>query len=207
VRIGCLLSLASCAHASFEPRIEPVEASQPTAPLVEQALLLPSSELRAVRVAEERLPEGLSFEEGELVVTDPSRYEIVGRVSTQYEMSPAVLTSMSLGFYRYDSSEAWKNPYCNVQVPLGWLTLSLWTLVPLHYPCMVAEGDTARATDGRRARILEALVRGTVASGGNLLVLTELGDLKIVTYTQFGPLLSTLPVIAGSGVAVKEKEP
>jgi hypothetical protein len=205
--MGWMLSLASCAHASFEPRIEPVEESRPTAPLVEKAVLMAPVELRSVRVAEDKLPEGLAFREGELVVTDPTRYEIVARVSTQYEMSPAIMASMSIGFYRYDSSEGWKNPYCNVQVPLGWLTLSMWTMVPLHYPCMVAEWDSPAAADRRRARILETLVRGTAAAGGNLLVLTELGDLKIVAYTQLGPMVSTLEVVAGSGVALKDKAP
>lgn len=205
MRIGWLLPLASCAHATFEPRIEPVGEWRPTAPLVEQAMTLPPDTLRAIVVAEGRLPEGLVIEDDQVKVTDRSRYEIVAQVSTQYDMPRAIAAALGVGFYRYDTSEAWKNPYCNVQVPLGWLTLGLWTAMPFHYPCMVAEGDTPEAEDRRRQRILEALVRATAASGANLLVLTELGDLKIITYTDFGTMISSLGTVAGAGVAIRDK--
>ncbi len=44
-----------------------------------------------------------------------------------------------MGFYEYNADESLRRGYCYWQVPLHWLTLGLWYVVPTDYPCNVGK--------------------------------------------------------------------
>lgn len=173
-RLCVCVATGACAHGAFEPRIEPYGPYQPPAALAEAARALAPADLSAVSVWRGPLPPGLILDEETLRVTDHDRYEILGRLSARFDPQRALLASLGLTFYRYDPPA--RNVWCNVQVPLGWVTLGLWSAVPLHYPCLISETNGPGGENRRKDQIVEALVRGTRAAGGNLLVITEIRD-------------------------------
>jgi hypothetical protein len=195
--------LPACASASFAPRIDAIGQYRDTTEASERADDMPSADAADVRVLVGQLPEGVRIEHDQLVV-DPARYTLVGRVSA--DIKPFGWTWLGWWFYDYPEGQRWRDAYCGIQVPLTWLTLSLWTFVPLHYPCAVVEGSSPSSVGERRARVIQTLQKATKAAGGNLLVVTGLGDLHLIAAGS-GQLLETVPVIHGTGFALKSAEP
>jgi hypothetical protein len=194
--------MIGCAHASFEARIEPLGPYRPASDVGDAARELTAEDLATVSVWRGTLPPGLILDGGQLVVTDPERFELVGRVSTSFQAQRALARSLDLVFYRYGAAGDWRNVFCNVQVPLGWVTAGLWTLIPTHYPCMIVETNGPDAVDRRREEVLEALVRGTKASGGNLLVVEWIGEAAPGEAILPG---TGLQVVGGGGFAVRDR--
>jgi hypothetical protein len=186
---------------NFAPRIDAVGEYKDTTAASERADSMLSSEAADVRVLVGKLPDGVRIEHDGLAV-DPARYELVGRVSADFK--PFGWTWLGWWFYDYPEGEGWRNAYCGVQVPLTWVTLSLWTFVPLHYPCAVVEGSSPSASGERRARIIRTLQKATKAAGGDLLVVTGLGDLQLVAAGS-GQVLGAVPMMHGSGFALRMK--
>jgi hypothetical protein len=199
--VGSLALLSGCASANFAPRIDAIGEYRDTTAASERADSMSSSEAEDVRVLVGTLPEGMRVEHDQLAV-DSSRYEVVGRVSADFKAFG--LTWLGWWFYDYPEGQGWRNAYCGVQVPLTWVTLSLWTFVPLHYPCAVVEGSSTSAVGDRRARIIKTLQKATKAAGGDLLVVTGLGDLHLVAAGS-GELISSVPMMHGSGFALRTK--
>lgn len=200
LRLSVPLSiLAGCAHATFEPRIVPAHGG-PSAPLTAAAEEATRTKLSQVRVTYE-LPPGVRVE-GSTLAVEAERYTLAGEVMTELDLSMDSLVS----FYRYDVEERWKNKFCNAQVPLVWATLGLWTLAPARWPCLVAEGRTPQAIDRRHERIVEALVRGTIALKANLLVVAQVGDVRTILVTQTGRIVgaSNVPTAYGRGFALRD---
>lgn len=195
--------LPACASANFAPRIDAIGEYRDTTAASQRADDMPAEQAADVRVLVGQLPEGVRIEREELIV-DRSRYELLGRVSADYK--PFGLTWLGWWFYDYPEEESWRDVYCGIQTPLTWVTLSLWTFVPLHYPCAVVEGSSPSASGSRRARIIRTLQKATKAAGGDLLIVTGLGDLHLVA-AGTGQLLDSVPMMHGSGFALKTRSP
>lgn len=76
-----------------------------------------------------KIPSGLELEGGVLRVEKDAPFEILGRAMID------VGSGSAFGFADYE--QPWRKPFCYWQAPLTWLTLGLWALVPLNYPCGV----------------------------------------------------------------------
>lgn len=194
-----------CAHVTFDPQIQSLGEYQSTASLVKKARKLSSEEAASVRVLVGTLPDGMRVEHEQLVMDDPGRYTILSQVSAKPDFNKAAMASMGFVPYRYAEDEKWKNVYCNAQVPLVWATLTVWMMIPFHYPCMIMEGNSPSAVERRREAAIDALRKATLASGGNLLVVTGLGDLRTIN-ANTGATLSTLDVASGQGYAILDKQ-
>ena len=199
--VASFAALPACASASFAPRIDAIGEYKDTTEASERADDMPSSEAADVRVVIGQLPEGVRIDHEE-IVADPARYALVGRVSA--DIRPYGWTWLGWWFYDYPEGESWRNVYCGVQVPLTWLTLSIWTFVPFHYPCAVNEGASPSAVGDRRSRVIRTMQKATKAAGGDLLVVTGLGDLHLVA-PGGGQLLDSIPMMHGSGFALRTK--
>ena len=106
-------------------------------------------------------------------------YEVLGEVEVDYGPAVAGATARNM-YWTWPYEEGWRKGYCYPQVPLKILTLGLWYLVPLGWPCMaVAPGDTAE----RERALLRSIRHGTAAMGGNLAVVVAAGQMTYVTVT------------------------
>jgi hypothetical protein len=197
-----LAALPGCASVNFVPRVDSVGEYKNTTGTSERADDMRSSEAADVRVLVGTLPEGVRIEHDGLVV-DPARYALVGRVSADYK--PYGFTWLGFWFYDYSEDERWKNAYCGVQVPLTWVTLGIWPFVsPFHYPCKVVAGGSPSEVGERKARVIKTLQKATKAAGGDLLIVTGLGDLDLVAAGS-GQLLGAIPMMHGSGFALRTR--
>ncbi len=115
-------------------------------------------------------------------------------------------------FYDYPEDESFRNVYGNVQVPLSWATLLIWSVLPFFAPCRVVETDLPGDVAARRMRIVATLRKAAKAAGANLLIVTKLGDLywPNVPVPMGGPDLGPLGgltvgvMMTGNGVAIRD---
>ena len=193
ILLACLLT--GCASYRFSPQIAMVGDDGPNEALADEAADMSEVDAEKVKILLGRLPEGMRIIQGRLVV-DEDRYRVLAAVRAVPDGSFA--QNFGVWFYDYNEGEDWRTGYCAWQVPLSWLTLSLWAFVtPFHYPCKVAAG----ASDPRRDNIIRALARGTKAAGGNLLIVTGIGDLVTVR-VDTGQVVDQEAAFVGTGIAV-----
>lgn len=76
-----------------------------------------------------KIPAGLTLKEHVIYVDEGAPYEILGRATV-------VLNSGSAATFP-DYKDGWRKPLCYWQAPLTWVTLGIWMLIPLNYPCGV----------------------------------------------------------------------
>jgi hypothetical protein len=91
-----------------------------------------------------------------------------------------------MGFYDYN--ESWRNGFCYWQVPLHWLTLGIWYIIPTDYPCDIYEGRSVEATNERKRRVIKTLQRAAKATDADLVVLTDVLsplDVKLLTFNPY----------------------
>lgn len=185
-----------CASYHFVAEGAAVGASGPDGDITDAAASMSEEEAEDVHILIGRLPEGMHIVEERLVV-DAKRYEILGAVRAVPEGT--IAANLGIWFYDYNEGEDWRDGYCAWQVPLSWLTLGLWAFVtPFHYPCKITSGQS----DPRRDNILRALRRGTKALGGNLVVVTGIGDLVTVR-VDTGQVVDHEQAFIGTGIAVR----
>jgi len=135
-----------------------------------------------VEIYSGKIPEGLDVSEGGAKISVAqgyeSQYQILGTVESDYtkEMGSAIWKNF---FWTWNYKETWRKALCWPQAPLKALTLSLWAwFMPAAYPCFaVAPGDEP----GRQKAHLVQLKKLASAMGGNLVVLTNSGDLTVTT--------------------------
>ena len=84
------------------------------------------------------------------------------------------------------------------------MTLGLWNAMPFYYPCFTSESNIPRDKLMRKKRIIQMLKKITKAAGGDLVVITSLGELKTVTI-DMGSMPTDLEMFAAEGYAVKMK--
>jgi hypothetical protein len=156
-----------CASINYAPRVLSVGVGEyrDTQALDEKAARVPAADAARVKVYIDGLPEGMTVQNGRLVV-DPERYEVLGRVGVTVR-SPG-FANIGWGFYDYAPDQSWRKAYCWWQVPLSWVTIGIWAILPPYYPCWVLpESDPAV----RKARRVQAIRRAAHALGADLVVM------------------------------------
>jgi hypothetical protein len=121
----------------------------------------PIAESAKIRVLIDTIPEGLVFDDGQLSVTEGYAHEIRGKFSLR--------NSGLLGFYFFawffPYEDDWRKGLCYWQVPLEWVTLGLWSVVPTSYPCHPDRRLEKKAwVSYARALALEADADGVIMS-------------------------------------------
>jgi hypothetical protein len=199
----CLPSLG-CASLSFRAGVQSVGEYKNTSAVVEKAEDIPADGAQDVKVLIETLPEGMGLKNGELGY-DHARYEMLAKVSAEYR-DPS-LVNLGFWFYHYGQKDSWRTGLCAWQVPLSWVTLTMWSwFVPTYYPCRVGRGEE----EDRRAAIVDTLQRATKALGGNLVIVAGFGGVDFITYNgRTGVILNANSVgtLRGSAYAFKVKGP
>ena len=169
------LSTTACGSVAFKPSVQSVGEYKNTSKVADVAEDMPEHSADNVKVLIETLPEGMAVQDGSIAF-DHDRYEMLGKVSAAYKDPSGV--NMGLWFYGYKESEKWRTGLCSWQVPLSWVTITMWSwLSPTYYPCRVTAGDE----EARRADIVETLQRATKALGGNLVVVAGFGGINFLT--------------------------
>jgi hypothetical protein len=198
-----LLSLG-CASLAYKPGVQSVGEYRNTMAVSQQADDLAPGVSDDVKVLLEMLPDGMALKEGQLVF-DHTRYQMLGKVSAEYRDPSGV--NLGWWFYHYQDKDSWRTGLCAWQVPLSWVTLSMWSwFVPAYYPCRVKFGDE----DERRATAIQTLQRATKALGGNLVVVAGFGGIDFITVSgRSGVVLNANSVgaLRSTGYAFKVLSP
>jgi hypothetical protein len=140
-RLLCLsFTLATgCMTAHVRPEVEfkgswaedPAKDAQVRKELDEKSgALLAKSPKSDIEVFVGKLPAGIKLEGGVLKVEDGAPFEILGRAS--------LLVGEGTPFGFPDYEQGWRKGYCYWQAPLTWVTLGIWALIPVNYPCGVS---------------------------------------------------------------------
>lgn len=141
---GCLLLLLAlvfggtgCFQAHVQPELS-FRGSWAEDPAKDRAMRQRLEELRlrleaeadpAIEIYVGKIPGGLTLKEHVIYVDEGAPFEIIGRATV-------VLNSGSAGTFP-DYKDGWRKPLCYWQAPLTWVTLGIWMLIPLNYPCGV----------------------------------------------------------------------
>lgn len=190
-----VLSLVGCAHQTYANTIKPLGDASNIAKyaiLSRQANDLPEGAGAEVRVLLDKLPEGMSVKDGELDY-DKHRYSILGEIRVAEEPN-----SIGMWFENYDSHELWKNVYCNIQVPLNWVSIYTWVALPFYWPCL--KGGLKE--DARLEHMVAKLQNAAVILGGNLVVASP-GATSFVN-TQTRQVLSTANATHLIGIVMRD---
>jgi hypothetical protein len=143
---------------------------------------------QSVSISNSHLPRGIVISGGKAIISPAFPYEILGEVHTEtngeFAIGIANAHGVPLYFYPYSEDEGWKNPFCHIQVPLAWVTLAIWTLVPTYWPCRTLDSNGADDVDARKMRIVNTLKKATKAMGGTHLLFV--GEYPLVLQTTQG---------------------
>ncbi len=198
-RLFLLLSIAAtasgCAHATFHATIDPTGNARDLRKfeaLTKEANELPPGAADDVKVLIDELPEGMKFEEGKLQY-DHARYVVLG----SFEVTPDS-NFIGLWFDTYDAHEAWKNVYCNLQVPLNWLSIYTWPVLPFFWPCFKGSLDETSRIEHMVPRLQSA---GKVL--GATVVVATAGDSKWVD-ARTNQVVSSARATHMRGIAIRE---
>ena len=187
------VACTGCAGYSFDTYI--------TVPKERPPVATPAPESDGVTMFVEKLPDGVTIADGELVV-DPAKYDYRGKVSVVRNRT--LLANFGFWPYEYKDGEGWRYALCVPQVPLAWFTLSLWSWIsPTMWPCHVAAGTE----DERRETMNETMKKGTKLIGGDVLIVGGYGGYDFVTVSTKpdGMKESGKGSLAGVGYALKTK--
>jgi hypothetical protein len=204
--IGLMTILFSCASRTYVPHYDPQGEVGGDVSIEETAMDMKDEDVKGVKAYLNKFPEGLTInEEGAFVIKDEEKYELLGKVYTYLDNETSA--SYIFGnFYRYPEDQGWRRYYCYWQDPITWLTLGLWNAMPLYYPCFTSESNIPHDKLMRKRRIIQMLKKITKAAGGDLVVITSLGELKSVT-VEMSSMPTDLEMFAAEGYAVKLKQP
>jgi hypothetical protein len=200
------LALASsgCASLTFQPGVQSIGEYKNTAKVAEAADDMKAKDGADVKVLIEAIPDGMAIKDKSLVY-DHARYELLGKVSAEYKNPGAV--NMGFWVYDYKEGENWRTGLCAWQVPLSWVSLTLWSwLSPTYYPCRVGAGSE----EDRRQEVVSTLQKATKALGGDLVIVAGFGGVDFVTVNgNTGAVVASNSVgtLNGVGYAFKVKGP
>ncbi len=116
-----------------------------------------------VRVLIDTVPEGIEVKDSAVTVQDGYSHKVIGKFS----LVPSGIPFYTLlTFADYESE--WLKPYCYWQVPLTWVTLTVWSWLPIAYPCYASGSRSLESwiTDAKRL---------ATSAGGDLIVGRYLG--------------------------------
>jgi hypothetical protein len=191
VLAALFLAMVGCATPRYGSRIEyfgkEYRSSADTNRLVQYT---PDEEAEQVRVFLGTLPDGLERAESGLLPASGSRHQILGRVTT---------TSLE-GFNKDRAG------YCHISrgaatliCVVPYLTAFLGALA---CPCVGGyESNSVEDIELRKAALIAALQRATKASGGNAVIIDELGK-TVAVRTGSGVVVGTQEMTHASGWAV-----
>lgn len=139
--LAVVLSGAGCFQAHVQPEVS-FRGSWAEDPAKDRAMRQRLEELRPrldaaqsgseaepIEIFVGKIPGGLTLKEHVIYVDEGAPYEIIGRATV-------VLNAGSAGTFP-DYKDGWRKPLCYWQAPLTWVTLGIWMLIPLNYPCGV----------------------------------------------------------------------
>lgn len=171
--------LGACATPNYQAVHKASPASPPVPPNIGDIPFDPSHD--AVTIIEELEPPGFSYDRArnELVAAPGSGHEVVTWVQLTFPLleNPGRV----FWFIRYRPEQRWRKGYCYWQVPLLWVTLGAWHIVPLHYVCPVAPWHVGAlreiaGKDQRREILRDGLQAEAVRAGGNAVVGAKIFD-------------------------------
>lgn len=116
---------------------------------------------QSVKVLVDTVPEGIELKEGLIKVADGYNHEIVGK----FALVPQVGTPM--WFSEYESTP--RKAICWPQVPLVWVTLTLWLVVPTSWVCY---GSSVTS----KPEFISYVKRLGAAAGGNMVILSMVAN-------------------------------
>jgi hypothetical protein len=188
-----------CARATFTPNVKSIGEYKNMAASAVAAEKVADEEAKDVRVLVGSIPPGMTYEH-EVLSVDPDQYEVLGKVEAKLNNPTAA--NLGLWVYDYAPDERWRVGFCAWQVPLSWVTFSLWSwLSPTHYPCKAVVGDE----ESRTATIVQTLKRAGKAIGADLVVVPTLGGTVVISGTEHSATVSTWNATNATGYAVKRK--
>lgn len=201
--LGVVACTVGCVSVRHEVQVQPFGAYQSDLELQQSANRTPASEASGVKVYVGSLPPGMEIQDGKPVLAPG--LEILGTVSTNYTNADAFSSWMFGGFYKMPEHQKALQTYCSVQSPLVWVTLTMWNYLPFRYPCIPSGGNGTKAVAKRKDAIIQAMQKGAVALGGDVVVVVELGDIK---YVQAGTdrVVGGLDMTQGAGLIVRLPE-
>jgi hypothetical protein len=134
--------LSGCASMNYEAHHEKIN-SNPESMDTTQVFDgdIPFSKSRRILLFNEsKLPKGITLKQDQDIKISPSsEYILVDKIYLKVPfLSNPYIHNGTIWFYSYRPEEGWRKPFCHVQVPLHWVTLGLWSLVPLSWPCHVS---------------------------------------------------------------------
>jgi hypothetical protein len=139
------------------------------------------------------IPEGLDLKEGNIAVQSGYSHQLIGKFTLDPEGQKPPLSFMD---YRDD----WRKPYCYWQVPLGWVTLTLWTtLIPLAYPCW-------SDLDNTKGDIISDIKNMTEAAGGDLAIAGFMYPHEKYVWGASGYIIKLDPKLKGKELKTKKQE-
>jgi hypothetical protein len=191
--IVCLLSLSACATPRYGSRIELFgEGTLHSSSINSRVDKVPDQRARQIRVFMGQLPTGLAIRNKQLVVVPTYHHKILGKVSTT-----------GLSGFNED-----RNSYCAISANAATMICILGgSLIPLlgflACPCIYGrQSNSPEDIELRKAALILALQRATLAAGGNALVIESLGStVAINAHTR--QVLSTREMTGAGGYAVR----
>jgi hypothetical protein len=194
-----MMSNTGCASLTFSPNVKSVGEYKNMSVASEEAKEMTDTKAKEVKVLVGTIPEGMDLDHETLRV-DPAKYELLGRVEAN--LNNPLAANMGLWVYDYARDERWRLGYCAWQVPLSWMTLTLWAwLSPTHYPCKATMGDD----EARTANIVETLRRAGKALGADLVVVPAIGGTTVISGNQHSAVVSSVNATNANGFAVRTK--
>lgn len=124
----------SCASISFDAR--PSSKSMRVDNMFQELSKVSDRDVDGLKIYKHRLPIGFEYVNGQLDY-DQTNYEMIGQIQT--EMRYGFFDRAGFTFYPYGHDQTFRKVLCYPQTPLIWLSLGIWNIVPLHYPCMPFE--------------------------------------------------------------------
>jgi hypothetical protein len=133
-----------------------------------------------VKVLLDTIPEGITTDEGSFSVEEDYQHEILGK----FAMLPGAGDVLMVWFADYE--DGWRKGLCYWQVPLTWITLTLWNVVPTSYPCHTLPFRSKIA-------IIRDLKRAAAVAGADTVIASFIGATQDEAYGAGGIMIRIDP--------------
>ena len=161
--IGCARLVPTVEYRKIG-KVDPAQEARTTEEILD-SMRLHETTPEQVGVVLDLMPPGL-HEQGNTLVVEPGyQHEVVGRVTVKGRKGTFFFLARFLEY-----RDLWRKALCYWQVPLEWVSLGLWSLVPLSYPCHASGSPLTRE------EAIEDLRNAALPTGADLaIVLTPRG--------------------------------
>jgi hypothetical protein len=144
-----------------------------------------------VKVLLDTVPEGIKTSEGSFSVEDGFAHVILGKFT--------LIPGRGLGYWFTwfpDYEDSWRKGVCYWQIPLHWVTMGLWAMVPTSYPCFTTPARS-KISLVRDAKTLAA------ASGADTVIVSFVGANQEEAVGAAGLLIRLDPRMKSDGIKTK----